>query len=87
MSDKPGFTADHKTCIFSSGKSVAGVVFSIMVDKGLIKYDEKVITYWPEFGQNGKEDLKVEDIMRHDAGLAKVSEPFTMADIKTENVK
>lgn len=26
--------------------------------------------FWPEFGQNGKEDVKVEDVLRHEAGLA-----------------
>jgi len=30
-----------------------------MVDKGHLKYEEKVSKYWPEFGKNGKENLTV----------------------------
>jgi CubicO group peptidase (beta-lactamase class C family) len=38
------------TAIMSSGKSVAAILMAIMVDQGHLKYDEPVITYWPEFG-------------------------------------
>ena len=34
-----------------------------------MKYTEKISTYWPEFGQNGKENITVADLMRHEAGL------------------
>jgi CubicO group peptidase (beta-lactamase class C family) len=74
MTDKPGFTADHKTIVMSSGKTVACVAMAMQVDKGTVKYDEKVATYWPEFGQNGKENMLVEDIMRHEAGMPKAPE-------------
>ena len=88
MTYEPNFTADHKTNICSSGKSVAAVVFgAALVDKGLLKYDEKVTTYWPEFEQNGKENMKIEDIMRHDAGLAKFPTKFSISDVQTENIK
>ena len=34
-----------------------------------MKYTEKISTHWPEFGQNGKENITVADLMRHEAGL------------------
>ena len=34
-----------------------------------MKYTEKISTYWPEFGQNGKENITVADLMRHEGGL------------------
>ena len=34
----------------------------MLVDKGLLKYDEKVSTYWPEFASNGKCEIKIEDV-------------------------
>ena len=49
MTDKPGFSADSKTTIHSAGKSVCACIFGQLVDQGLIKYEEKVSTYWPEF--------------------------------------
>jgi CubicO group peptidase (beta-lactamase class C family) len=51
MTDKPGFTAEHKTNIMSAGKCVSAVMFAAgVVDKGLISYQDKVTTHWPEFG-------------------------------------
>ena len=38
--------------------------------QGLMKYTEKISSYWPDFGQNGKEDITVADLLRHEAGLA-----------------
>jgi CubicO group peptidase (beta-lactamase class C family) len=51
MTDKPGFTADHKTNVCANGKSVAAVVLgAALVDKGLLSYQDKVTKHWPEFG-------------------------------------
>jgi len=53
----------------SSGKSVASILLAKMAEKGVMSYDEKVSTYWPEFAQNGKDKILVKDVMRHEAGL------------------
>ena len=34
-----------------------------------MNYTEKIASYWPEFGQNGKENITVADLMRHEGGL------------------
>ena len=36
-----------------------------MVDRGLLDYKEKVVKYWPEFGENGKQDITVEQLFSH----------------------
>jgi len=59
------YDADTPTVVFSSTKSLTAILMAILVDKGLLKYEEKVATYWPEFGQHGKENVKVEDVLRH----------------------
>ena len=33
--------------------------------RGHLDYKEKVATYWPEFAQNGKEDVTVETVLNH----------------------
>jgi CubicO group peptidase (beta-lactamase class C family) len=38
---------------------------ALLVDKGYVKYEDKVTSFWPEFAQNGKEDTTVEHIMNH----------------------
>ena len=55
----------------SSSKIVTSILLGIMVSKGYLRFEEKVATYWPEFGKNGKENIKVEDILRHESGMHK----------------
>ena len=49
------------------------------MDKGLLKYGDKISKYWPEFAQKGKGHITVRQLMMHQAGLAgfsrKVSDP------------
>ncbi|CAM3168626.1 serine hydrolase [Streptobacillus ratti] len=40
-----------------------------LVSEGKINLDEKVMTYIPEFGKNGKEKVKVRDLLTHTSGL------------------
>ena len=40
-----------------------------MVDRGIIRYDQKVAEFWPEFGKNGKDKITVEHILSHNSGL------------------
>ena len=73
LKDKSKFDEDSITTIFSSGKCVASVLMAILVDQGLIEYEKPVAEYWPEFAQNGKENITVEEVLRHEAGLARIS--------------
>ena len=60
----------------------------MLVDKGLLRYDEKVSTYWPEFASNGKSEVKVEDVLRHESGLARFNGcTHKQEDILRENLK
>ena len=34
----------------------------MLVDRGLLKYDEKISKYWPEFGTKEKQEVTVEGI-------------------------
>ena len=75
------------TAIMSSGKSVAALLIAIMVDKGLLDYDEPVVKYWPEFGQNGKDKILLRDVLCHDCGLARLHKKIESADLLPENIK
>ena len=60
----------------------------MLVDKGLLRYDEKVSTYWPEFASNGKSEIKLEDVLRHESGLARFNGyKHNQEDILRENLK
>ena len=60
----------------------------MLVDKGLLRYDEKVSTYWPEFASNGKCEIKIEDVLRHESGLARFNGyTHEQEDILRDNLK
>ncbi|MBL1213844.1 MAG: beta-lactamase family protein [Ignavibacteriae bacterium] len=41
----------------------------ILVDEGKLNLDEKVAAYLPEFGNNGKENVTIRNILLHNTGL------------------
>ncbi|KAF9586594.1 hypothetical protein BGW38_001565 [Lunasporangiospora selenospora] len=55
--------------VYSSGKMVEGLVIARLVQRGLLDYEKRITEYWPEFGQNGKEDVRLVDLMVHESGV------------------
>jgi len=41
---------------------------AILVDRGLLDYQDLVIQYWPEFGKHGKEHITVGMLASHQVG-------------------
>ena len=60
---------DTPVCVFSCTKGVVSIIAMRLVQAGLLDYDEKVTTYWPEFGCHGKESTQVKHLLSHQAGL------------------
>ena len=60
---------DTVSIVFSTTKGVCSVAFALLHSKGLLDYDEKVATYWPEFAFNGKSAITVRQLLAHQAGL------------------
>jgi CubicO group peptidase (beta-lactamase class C family) len=67
--DGDPWTRDTLAMCFSTTKGVAATAAHILADRGLLDYDEPVATYWPEFAQNGKQDITVRQVLSHSAGL------------------
>ncbi len=57
------------TPVFSTGKAVMAILIATCVERGLLDYERPVSVYWPEFGQAGKQDLTVAQLMSHQSGL------------------
>ena len=55
--------------VFSATKGLAAMTLAIAHSRGLIDFDERVATYWPEFAQNGKEAMTVRQLLAHQGGL------------------
>ncbi len=62
--------------VYSTTKVMTSICTLMLVDRGLIDLDAPVAEYWPEFAQNGKEELLVRHLMSHTAGLAGFAEQF-----------
>ena len=60
---------DNLVTVYSTTKGVAAFCIALAMEKGLLKYEEKVSTYWPEFSNNGKEDITVGMLMSHQGGI------------------
>ena len=62
------------TPVFSTGKAVMAILMATAVEAGKLAYDEKVSALWPAFGQAGKQDVTVAQLMSHQSGLPGFSE-------------
>lgn len=59
------YDAESTVTLASSSKCMTSVVVAMLCDRGHLRYDQKISEIWPAFGQNGKEDITVADLMRH----------------------
>lgn len=76
--------ADTVCMVFSTTKGISSLAFSLLHSKGLIDFDEKVVKYWPEFAQNGKENITIRQLLAHQAGLCATDRLLTLKVIKDE---
>lgn len=81
------FSPDSLVNVFSSGKSLAAIAMAWLVGEGLLNYQAKITDYWPEFAANGKGELTVAELMRHEAGLAAFDTSIEPADLLRDNIK
>ena len=70
------------TLAFSVTKSLMGILFGIMIDRGFAKYGAPVIDYWPAFGQKDKENITLEMFLSHQAGLPALDRQINLRDLK-----
>ena len=66
--------------VFSTTKGITALAVAMCVERGLIDYDEKVATYWPEFAAHGKQDITVAQLLSHRGGLYTVDGPITLPE-------
>jgi CubicO group peptidase (beta-lactamase class C family) len=81
------FSPDSLVNVFSSGKSLEAIAIAALVGKGLIDYSARVADYWPEFAANGKGELTVAELMRHEAGLPVFNTSIPPDDLLAANIK
>jgi CubicO group peptidase (beta-lactamase class C family) len=65
--------------VYSTSKGLAAMTLALAHSRGLLDYEERVSKYWPEFAQNGKENITVRQLLAHQAGLFAFDEPVDRA--------
>ncbi len=55
--------------LFSAAKCVTAMMAHLLEDQRLLHLDDPVAEYFPEFGQNGKHNVTVRQILTHRAGV------------------
>ncbi|XP_071157127.1 beta-lactamase domain-containing protein 2-like [Mytilus edulis] len=78
---------DTLATLFSTTKGVAAILAAKLVDKGHLDYKELVSHYWPGFESNGKDNVTVEMLLSHQAGLSYMDEKLTLNDVVSDPEK
>ena len=73
---KAPWERDTLSVVFSCTKAATALCAHRLIDQGKMDLDAKVTQYWPEFGQNGKEDATVRMMLNHSVGLPAFREPI-----------
>ena len=62
--------------VHSVTKAAVSMCAHILIAEGKLDIRARVTDYWPEFGQNGKEDVTVEMMLNHSVGLSAIHNPL-----------
>ena len=73
--------------VFSSGKSLEAIALASLVSSQRLDYKAKICEHWPEFSGDGKENLTIADLMRHEAGLSSLNVSIDPRDLWRDNIK
>jgi CubicO group peptidase (beta-lactamase class C family) len=72
---------DTITNFFSCTKTLTALAALIAIDRGLVDAFAPVAKYWPEFAENGKQDIEVRHLLSHTSGVSGWEAPFSLTDI------
>ena len=72
---------DSLQLVFSSTKGVAAICLAMLFEQGMLDYEAKVASIWPEFGAAGKENIPISWPLSHRAGLATVDNPPPIEEV------
>lgn len=63
------FQRETRSCLFSAGKPLVAIAVALLESRRLVDVTRPVAAYFPEFGQGGKADISVLDVLLHRSGL------------------
>lgn len=72
---------DTITNVWSTTKTMMSLVALVLVERGELDVYAPVAKYWPEFAENGKENIEVRHLLSHTSGVSGWAQPFTTEDL------
>lgn len=74
------YAEDTLQLVFSTTKGVTAIAVAICVDRGWLRYGDRVADHWPEFAAHGKGEATVAQLLSHQCGLFSVQGDITLAE-------
>ena len=68
--------------VFSTTKGLAGLAMAVAHSRGYFDYEDRVAGHWPEFAQNGKQDITIRQLLSHQAGLCRMDVPIKLEHVR-----
>lgn len=77
------YDSDTIQLVASNTKFVESLCIALLVDRGLLSYNDRIVEYWPEFADNDAQKAKVtvRQLMMHQAGLPVFERQLTDAEL------
>ncbi len=66
--------------VWSTTKGLASLCVAMLVDRGLLSYEQTMASVWPEFAASGKAALTVGEVLSHQGGLAGAADRIATED-------
>src|SRR5437868_3726202 len=74
------WTEDTIVLVWSAKKGIGSACLLHTLQENKIKIDRRVSEFWPEFGQGGKIDVTIAQLVSHSAGLCALDENVEVTD-------
>jgi CubicO group peptidase (beta-lactamase class C family) len=79
-SREKSWTADTIVLVWSATKGIGSACVLHALQQHKIELNRPVVEFWPEFGQAGKDKIKLEQLLSHQAGLCALDQRVDVVD-------
>lgn len=66
--------------VFSATKGMVALAFLMIAERGLVDVDAPIVSWWPEFGANGKQAITLRQCLNHRAGLHALNRKMSLIE-------
>ncbi|MDP3738890.1 MAG: serine hydrolase domain-containing protein [Hyphomonadaceae bacterium] len=67
--------------VYSTTKGIVAAALAMAVDRGHLRYEDRVAQHWPEFAAAGKDRITVAQLISHQGGLPGFVAPTSIEDL------